>query len=635
MKKIKISALILVLGLVTSFTLTSCEDFLDSENYTQADTSNFPTSPKDCDNLLAACYAVMNQIQNNPLCAPWFVADLMSDDMFGAGGENDNEVKAISHLTIYSSTMFDAMWTCGYRGIFRANTIIETADNCNWKGDTASRDQVVGEAYFMRALYYLWISQAFGDVPMPLSTAVPDPCPQQSAKDVIFPQIIADCYTAYQLMSQVKDGHANKYAAAALMARAYMFYEGFYCKNTDLATAKPEALALPTQQKCEGVSLSKDDVVAALKVAADNDGSFGLVGDFRNLYQYTNALTVDDYWYTKDAIGVDGQPLLWAGNGNKEELFAIHYANTSSWNSAASEKMCYANEISLYVGLRCDADADGDVNGSAKTFPWARGWGQGAAATNFWNDWKAYDATDLRREASILDCDGELTAKSGVYDWTASKYAHVTTGVEDPAFSIKKLLPVTTMHKEDGTINDWSSDCPWWGMLNVTNPSFASSNGQDLQGSHFQDTYLIRMADVYLMISELTGDATYMNKVRARAGLAPISYSLAALQNERRFELCFEGLRFNDLRRWSGIDGGENCYAAKALEKKNGQPVTHRGTQAGETKHTTCSWAKRYADTNGFLPKPETQILLVGDTDVFSQNAGWNNRTECYYVNRY
>ena len=630
MKKIKISALILVLGLVTSFALTSCEDFLDSQNYTQADTSNFPTSAKDADNMLAAMYAVMNQIQNNPLAAPWFVADLMSDDMFGAGGENDNEVKAISHLTIYSNTMFDATWTCGYRGIFRANTIIETADNCNWKGDTAARDQVMGEAFFMRALYHLWLTQAFGDIPLILNTAATDQA--QKTADVIYPQIIADCYSAYQLMNQVKDGHANKYAAAALMARAYMFYEGFYKKVADLSGSVAD-LALPTQEKCEGVNLTKQNVIDALKTI--DDGTFSLVGDFRNLYQYTNDLTVDDYWYTAGVNGVDGAPLKWAGNGNKEELFGIHYANTSSWNSAAAEKMCYANEIALYVGLRVDQDADGNFNGGAATFPWARGWGQGAASVNFWNDWKTADAADLRREASILDCDGELTDKDGVYAWTNSKYAHVTTGVEDPALGIKKLLPVTTMHKEDGSLNDWSSDCPWWGMLNVTNPAFVSSNGQDLQGSHFQDTYLIRVADVYLMISELTGDATYMNKVRARAGLPAISYSLAALQNERRFELCFEGLRFNDLRRWSGIDGGENCLAAKALQKQDNQPVTHRGTVAGVTKHTTCSWAKRYADTNGFLPKPETQILLVGDDAVLSQNPGWNNRAECYYVNRY
>lgn len=45
------------------------------------------------------------------------------------------------------------------------------------------------------------------------------------------------------------------------------------------------------------------------------------------------------------------------------------------------------------------------------------------------------------------------------------------------------------------------------------------------------------------MQSELKEDVSGINRVRSRAGLEPIgTYSLAALQNERRWELCFEVL---------------------------------------------------------------------------------------------
>ena len=66
----------------------------------------------------------------------------------------------------------------------------------------------------------------------------------------------------------------------------------------------------------------------------------------------------------------------------------------------------------------------------------------------------------------------------------------------------------------------------------------------------FEDLYIIRFADVLLMHSELTGNADNMNRVRARAGLPAIGYSLEALQQERRHELAFEGQRFQDIRRW-------------------------------------------------------------------------------------
>jgi hypothetical protein len=132
------------------------------------------------------------------------------------------------------------------------------------------------------------------------------------------------------------------------------------------------------------------------------------------------------------------------------------------------------------------------------------------------------------------------------------------------------------------------------------------------------------MADVMLMHSELTGTNTEMNKVRRRAGLPDITYSWENIKNERRWELAGEGLRFNDLRRWSGINGGEGCEAAKALERQNGSRVnyTQRWTVM---KHATSSWAKRYAETDGFLQIPPSQINNVGDESILKQNPGWGS----------
>ena len=50
----------------------------------------------------------------------------------------------------------------------------------------------------------------------------------------------------------------------------------------------------------------------------------------------------------------------------------------------------------------------------------------------------------------------------------------------------------------------------------------------DMQLMHAQDFIFMRFADVLLMHSEITGTATGMNAVRARAGLTPVGYSLTA-----------------------------------------------------------------------------------------------------------
>jgi len=133
------------------------------------------------------------------------------------------------------------------------------------------------------------------------------------------------------------------------------------------------------------------------------------------------------------------------------------------------------------------------------------------------------------------------------------------------------------------------------------------------------------------MHSELTGTATYMNKVQDRAGVPQTGYSWANIKNERRWELAGEGLRFNDLRRWSGKDGGTNCEAAVALQRQEGSRVNYTGTWTTMSHGKGVggsSWAQRYADTDGFLPKPPAQISIVNNPEVLSQNKGWYDGTK-------
>ena len=37
------------------------------------------------------------------------------------------------------------------------------------------------------------------------------------------------------------------------------------------------------------------------------------------------------------------------------------------------------------------------------------------------------------------------------------------------------------------------------------------------------------------------------------------------------------------------------------------------------------SWAQRYADTDGFIMIPPSQINLIGDESILKQNAGWGD----------
>ena len=177
----------LLIGAAAVLSLTSCEDFLDSNNYTEANSGNYPAAPSDLNKELAALYGVMNQYCNDPLQTPWLAWNIMSDDTNGAGGTGDVESRAIGHLMSNKDELFSTAWHCTYVGIARANAIIYSVDSFDWTGNESTRNQLLGEAYFMRGLYYLWGSQMWGDIPAYWDVVAPDPCPQQSAEEVIYP----------------------------------------------------------------------------------------------------------------------------------------------------------------------------------------------------------------------------------------------------------------------------------------------------------------------------------------------------------------------------------------------------------------------------------------------------------------
>ncbi len=552
----------------------------------------------------------------------------MSDDCYGSGGLQDNVAKSLHHFTTASSNQYEQDFILLYGGISRANNQIETIDNVVWTdAQKAQRNQLLGEGYFMRGLYYMWLSQLYGDVPLITSTVITDEMQQQvSAEDAIYPQIISDFVSAKNLMKPERangSGHADKFAAEAFIARAYMFWAGFYKGVKDLSTGSGPAITLVEQEGCSGGSLSQADVVAGLKDIVST-GGYELLPDFRSLWQYSNSLLWDEAHDNADGTGnAEGthayafiadmdrancfdQPGM--GNGNKEEIFQIQFMNASKWaiGGTYNNPRMYSNYLSCFWGLRNGATND---NGRRdKTYPFNQGWGQGTPSCNLWDDWtdaeRKGEYTDIRKLGTLIDLENELEA-----------YTYEKDDNEESGYAVKKYADVNL----DACAADNDS---WWSKCEGYS---SSSLDNKQQGDHFEDYYLMRYADVLLMLSELTGDVSYMNQVQARAKVPlTTSYSLEALQNERRWEFALEGLRFNDMRRWSGINSGESSYAAKALEAQKGKMIVCYGQKGAKIPmaHMTCSWAKRYADTNGFLPKPQAQITLMNGK--MQQNPGWD-----------
>ena len=623
MKKYILSTLA-VLSATTMF--TSCNDALDTNpRPTEMTSATFPGKSGDVEAELAAVYSIMNTMgggdSDNQNIFFWW--EVMSDNCYGSGGLQDNKVKSLHHLVEMNSNQYETPFSLLYGGISRANNTIETIDNVVW-GDKEGelRNQLLGEAFFMRGLYTLWLTQLFGDVPLITSTTItPEIQKQVSAEEVIYPQILSDFTSGISLMGTTRghgDGHANKFAAEAFIARAYMFWAGFYKGVKDLSSGDA-TIELVEQEGCPGGSISKSNIVTYLQDIVSN-GGYKLCQDYRSLWQYSNSLLWDEAHdgegHAYDFIADMPRELCFdqpgMGNGNTEEIFQIQFMNASKWGIGGavenggmySTARMYCNYLSTFWGLRVNGN-----NGNRDcTYPFTQGWGQGTPSCNIWDDWTVAENNggykDIRKLGSLIDCDHECAA-----------YSYVKDDCEESGYGVKKFNSIT--------LDALTGDSPWWDAL----PDYSSSSlDNPMQGDHFEDYYLMRYADVLLMLSELTGQVQYMNEVQARAKVPlTTSYSLEALQNERRWEFVFEGLRFNDMRRWSGCDNhSESSYAAKALQAQSGKLIVCLGDKANKRKmeHMTCSWSKRYADTKGFLAKPQSQInLMNGDLE---QNPGWD-----------
>lgn len=561
---------IIYIGLIMLATLSfwSCDSFLDSQSYTKKDSGNVPTTVKDAEQMLTGIYSTLQKTVGNVVETHFYMSELASDERFGGGGENDKDMQGLDRLMNTKPNRFGNFWSTRYQGIYRANLAISSMDKCIECSD-AQKKQYLGETYFLRALFYFELIQMFGEVPLVLGTE-PTNNPKAPA-DEVYAQITYDLIQAIDMMYNrppiaTESGHTTKWAAEALMARVFLFYTGYYNKES-----------LPVAGE-NGGSVTKSQVIGWLEDCISNSGH-GLLSDFRNLWPYGNEFTSPNYKYAKD------NNLQWAGDGNKETVFAVKFSVKALHDNpmGTGPGPGHSNQFALHFGLR-------GPNGEGGTFPFGVGWGAGPVNSILWDDWRGAEPNDIRRVASILDVNSETNG----YTWGADNQ------MEETGYWQKKYVPIKAYNRETGALDI---------SYSVQKDNY---QGGDFQLANTQDLILIRFADVLLMHSELKQDAANMNLVRARVGLPAVAYSLDAIKRERRFELAFEGVRWFDIMRWGD--------APALLAKQEGITLKNKNVDV-VNKSFGGGYKARYEATGGFWPIPETQISL--SEGVLVQNKGW------------
>lgn len=565
--------------------LSSC-DIDNVRNLGETSTENFPVTEEDANAVLAGIYENLNAVHAYPQESNLYMNQLASDDCFGGGGENDKLMQSLDLFLNYGASVTMDFWNQRYEGLNRANTLIAALPNLSFSDDVKNR--LMGECLFLRAFYQFDLASMYGNVP--LMTEPTGDIVTPGEVSTLYGQMLQDLRDACDLMPDQNNinqliGHVDKYAAEALLARIWLFYTGFYCNGETIADLTSSNYSpLTSVELPDGTTLTKDQVKNYIDDCVKNSG-YDLVPDFRNLWAYTNRFTVEDWDYTA------GQGLKWveddngAGtNTNPESMFAIKFNKLADWSTTIG----YGNGIALHMGLRA---ADSNWAGN---FPIGAGWGAGPVAPNLVQDWVSIEPDDPRRDATILDLNTLPDHNWGGGD----------TYMQETDYYALKWSPFQAKDPETGNL--W---CCFENLMYGTE-GWPQGSG-NLQLNNIHDLVLIRFADVLLMHSELWENADGMNRVRARAGLPATTYSLENLQNERRWELACEGIRFNDIRRWH--------IAADALDRQQGQKIWVGAHVATVNNAQNGGYKARYMATAGFQKVPD-QAVTIGS---MPQNPGW------------
>jgi len=139
-----------------------------------------------------------------------------------------------------SMTYISNIWNRSYTQIYAANAVLEGLDNSNTIPEN-TKNQLQGEALFIRSLVHFYLINLYGDVPYITTTDYrQNSVATRTAKELIYQNIINDLETASNLVNaeyiQAGRNRPNRSTIKALLARVYL-YNGDYPEAANTASA--------------------------------------------------------------------------------------------------------------------------------------------------------------------------------------------------------------------------------------------------------------------------------------------------------------------------------------------------------------------------------------------------------------
>ncbi|AZQ65059.1 RagB/SusD family nutrient uptake outer membrane protein [Flammeovirga pectinis] len=281
------------------FGTMSCDNFLDLQPISEETSDNAYNKASQMESALIGAYETFQSAEYYVWDNVVF-SDIRSDNAY-AGGDNPEVFEAdLLTITPINSRVF-TNWSQIYNGILKANTVIEKIELITDPSLKEERkNQIKGEALFLRAYHYFTLVKLFGGVPLILApTKSTDPVdvrvPRNSEEEV-YQQIIADLNLSAQLLPDLyTDDNGNDLGGSTNKARA-------------TAGASNALLAKVYAQHREW-----DNALAAIEKVEKSSAGYVLLSNYSNLFDsenYNNAESILEVQYLGTDEGNFGPQLL-------------------------------------------------------------------------------------------------------------------------------------------------------------------------------------------------------------------------------------------------------------------------------------------------------------------------------------
>ena len=582
MKKIIFSVALLSAGM----TLTSCsEDLLEIEQKATNSTDSFYKTDADAKSAVTAMYATYaEEISGNEGIWNAYIMGLnyASDDVFPAGGDiadhsGFRECGEFRYDTSFGPV--SALYNHIYKSIYSANLVINYFGGD--KADSQVKKEAVAQARVMRAWAHMLAAQVYYQPPIVDHLIVDDKPTNAESQKAIFDFCIKECEEAMSDIPE-RNGQSDQ--------------EGAWYATKGFAQFVAGKSALFAGDNAKAASLLKPLVESS---------NYALVpGDrFRDLFHVE-------------------------GDGCEEKIFEINFAANSAASTGAG--WAYGNKRGRWMVANVLNWRGDDIVGGGKNpqICSTGGWGGGSINHEFAHKMLANDGDSYRRKATFL------TSDEFFYDATLCPWKNdIEAGGTLSTRAEKEFDPNRGIKKDAGSFS--RSDVMEVKMM--MHPNDCDPNKVAGDNCNNTNLCLARLGEAYLLYAEAclasgnTAEALkYVNKIQQRAGSKTISSSvdLQTIQDEKQYELWFEGCRWFDIVRW-GI--AKQCWD-KVLDNVPYQ-FDEYFTSGGKKPHKLVYEVRHpYKEANitlsftegknEYWPIPQTVIEV---NDQMHQVRGWAN----------